>query len=163
MKRFASLALALLAGCSAIGPNDFAGAAGANRTSQWYETGPVTKPREEIVKNVRDIVVRCGYPNPDIDTRTESFTTDWDVQMAPKWRESFRSRLEIEIVPLGNGSYNVRSRSWMEVNNNSVAPSDPNRAEWVGAGVTNRHADRIPEQALKFHTMLKFRLFGLNE
>jgi hypothetical protein len=51
----------------------------------------------------------------------------------------------------------------MEVNNNGVNPSDPNKAEWVGAGVTDRHKDRISEPALRFHNMLKFRLFGLNE
>ena len=32
-----------------------------------------------------------------------------------------------------------------------------------GAGVTDRHKDRISEPALRFHNMLKFRLFGLNE
>jgi hypothetical protein len=163
MRQSAALALALLAGCSVVGPNDFAGAAGANRTSPWYETGSVTKPREDLAKTVREIVVKCGYPDPDIDVRTETFTTDWVVQLSPRWREGFRSRLEIEIVPLGGGAYNVRSRSWMEVNNNSVAPSDPNKAEWVGAGVTDRHSDRIPEQGLKFYNMLKFRLFGLNQ
>jgi len=162
MNRFALLALPLLWGCG-FGVNDFAGAAGANRTSPWYETGEVTKSREELVKTIRELVIRCGYPDPDIDARTESFFTEWNVQMAPKWREGFRDRLEVQIVPLGNGVVNVRCRSWMEVNNNGTTPSDPNKAEWVGAGVTNRHADRIPEQGLKFHTMLKFRLFGLNE
>jgi len=163
MNPTAPLALILLAGCSVIGPNDFAGAAGANRTSPWYETGEVTKPREELVKTIRELVVRCGYPDPDIDARTESFTTDWNVKLAPTWREGFRDRLEVEIVPLGRGAVTVRCRSWMEVNNNSVAPGDPKRAEWVGAGVTNRHSERINEPGLKFHTMLKFRLFGLNE
>jgi hypothetical protein len=163
MKHTAALALALLAGCSVIGPSDFAGAAGANRTSPWYEIESVTKPREELVKTIRELVIRCGYSDPGIDTRTESFTTNWNVQMSPKWREGFRDRLEVEIQPLGGGSYSIRSRSWMEVNNNSYTPSDPNKAEWVGAGVADRHADRISEQGLKFHNMLKFRLFGLNQ
>jgi hypothetical protein len=161
MKPLASLILALLAGCSVVGPNDFAGAAGANRTSPWYETGQTLKPRDEIEKTVKDLIVRCNYQAPDID-RNGYVMTDWDVRLSPRWREGFRSRLEVEIVPLDRG-FNVRTRSWMEVNNNSVAPSDPNKVEWVGAGVTDRHADRINEAALRFHNMLKFRLFGLND
>jgi hypothetical protein len=155
----AALALSLLAGCV----QDIAGAVGANRTSPWYETGDVLKSRDELTKMVRELIDRCGYKVPESQENGDYFVTEWDTRMSPHWRESFRSKLEIEIVSSGNGQFNVHTRSWMEVNNNMVAPSDPNKAEWVGAGVTDRHKDRINEPALRFHNMLKFRLFGLNQ
>lgn len=161
MRPIAPLALALLAGCSVLGPNDFMGAAGANRTSPWYETDPTLKSRDELEKTVKELIVRCGYKAPEID-KAGYVITDWDVRLSPRYREGFRTRLEVEIVSLDRG-YSVHSRSWMEVNNNGVSPSDPNRVEWVGAGVSNLQADRINEAALRFHNMLKFRLFGLND
>ena len=163
MRRIAPFALALLAGCDVVGPSDFQGAAGAYRTSSWYECDPVKKPREELVRTIRDLITRCGYKAPDTDPDDGFYRTDWDVRMSPRYRESFRTRLDVELVRQESGEYIVRTRSWMEVNNNGVNPSDPNKAEWVGAGVTDRHKDRISEPALRFHNMLKFRLFGLNE
>jgi hypothetical protein len=164
MKPLAPLALLLLAACGGgLGVSDFAGAAGATRTSPWYESGPVTKPRQELIRTIHDLMTRCGYKPPEVDPADGFYRTEWDVQMSPRYRESFRTRLDVEVVRQDNGDFNVRTRSWMEVNNNGVNPSDPNKAEWVGAGVTDRHSDRINEPALRFHQMLKFRLFGLNE
>ena len=163
MKRAAALALTLLTGCG-LGVSDFAGAAGATRTSPWYETDDCRKSRDELGRMVLELISRCGFKAPDTLPSDDHVMTDWSLQMSPRWRESFRSRLEVEIAPgKTNGTYYVRTRSWMEVNNNSVAPSDPDKAEWVGAGVTDRHKDRINEAGLRFHNMLKFRLFGLDQ
>lgn len=160
MMRLLPAALILLAGCVV---NEIAAGAGANRTSPWYETGQVVKPREDLARTVRELITRCGYHTPNFDAAADLIETDWDVKMSPRYRESFRTKLEVEIVPMENRGFNIRTRSWMEVNNNSNHPSDPDRAVWVGAGVTDRHKDRINEPAMRLHSMLKLRLFGLNQ
>lgn len=159
MTRLLPFALALLTGCIV---NEVAAGVGANRTSPWYETGPVQKTRAELIGTVRELITRCGYHAPDTGAAAEKIETDWDVKMSPRYRESFRTKLEIEIVPAQNGALNVRTRSWMEVNNNSNHPSDEDRAVWVGAGVADRHKDRIDEPAMRFHSMLKVKVFGLH-
>ena len=160
MKRVAPFALTLLAGCIV---SEIAAGAGASRTSPWYETGQVQKPRTDLARTIRELITRNDYQTPDFDANADTIETSWNTQMSPRFRESFRSKLEIEIVALPNGGFNVRTRSWMEVNNNSTHPSDPDQADWVGAGVADRHKDRINEPAMKFHSMLKLRLFGLNQ
>jgi len=160
MNRLTPLALLLLAGCLV---NEIAAGAGANRTSPWYETGQVLQPRADLTRTVRELIARNDFQIPDFDANADTIETSWNTQMSPRYRESFRTKLEIEIVPLANGGFNVRTRSWMEVNNNSTHPSDADQAVWVGAGVADRHKDRINEPAMKFHSMLKLRLFGLNQ
>ncbi|HLY10009.1 MAG TPA: hypothetical protein VKW04_11950 [Planctomycetota bacterium] len=160
MYRLAALPLALLSAC---GVHDLEFAAGATRTSPWYETDPIQKPREELTRTVRELITRCGYQAPEVAASANYFVTDWEVRMSAHWHDSFRSKLEIELVPLEKGGFTVRTRSWLEVNNNMFSPSDPNKAEWVGAGVDDRHKDRINEPALRFHSLLKFRIFGLNQ
>jgi len=155
----APLALALLSGCIV---NEIAAGAGANRTSPWYETGEVRIAREDLLRTIRELISRNDYVISNLDTNANQIETDWDVHMSPHFRQSYRSKLEIELVP-GPGGFNVRTRSWMEINNNSPHPSDIDRAEWVGAGVSDRHKDRISEPAMRFHSMLKIRLFGLNQ
>lgn len=158
MKHLAASLLLLLAGCVV---NEVAAGVGANRTSPWFETDPVNKSREDLTRTVRELIVRNGYRAPD-SAPDEMIETDWDYQMSPRFRESFRTRLQVEILR-ADGGYSVRTRSWMEVNNNSRFPSDPDQAVWVGAGVADRHKDQIDEPAIKFHSMLKIRLFGLNQ
>jgi len=159
MKHLTASLLLLLSGCVV---NEIAAGAGANRTSPWYETGPVQKPREDLVRTIRELITRNGYSVSNFDASAQMIETDWDYQMSPRYRESFRTRLQVEIVPL-DGGFNVFTRSWMEVNNTSTHPSDPDRAVWVGAGVTDRHKDQINEAAIKFHSQLKIRLFGLTQ
>ena len=159
MNRIAPFALALLAGCIV---NEIAAGAGASRTSPWYETGEVRIARADLIRTIRDLITRNDYVTSKFDADANPIETDWDVHMSPHFRQSFRSKLEIELVPTPGG-FNVRTRSWMEINNNSPHPSDPDRAEWVGAGVSDRHEDRINEPAMRFHSMLKIRLFGFNQ
>lgn len=156
MKHNAGILLVLLAGCgqSIWGLN-------AERTSEWYETGPVRKSKEDIAHTVRELILRQGYQTPefDADSRLE---TAWETRMAVQWREGYRTKLEAQIVPAEAGGFNVRIRSTMEVNENQSQPAIPERAHWVGAGVSEKHKTRIPEPAIKIHTQLKNRFFGLN-
>ncbi len=167
MSRLAALPLAFLAACGigeVAGIHDLDFAAGATRTSPWHVTDEVRTSHEDLARTIRELIVRCGYKLPDSSPADDRYVTDWDVQMSAHWRDSMRSKLEIEILPGGTkGTFVVRSRNWMEINNNMLAPSDPDKAEWVGAGVSDQHKDRINEPGLRFHSLLKFRLFGLNQ
>ncbi|MBV8881087.1 MAG: hypothetical protein JO332_14050 [Planctomycetaceae bacterium] len=160
MSRVCLIALGLLSGCVV---NDVTAGMGAARTSPWYQTGQVIKPREDLARTVRELISKNGYNVPAFDATSEYLETAWDTQMSPRFRESVRTKLEVEILALPNGGFNVRTRSWMEVNNNSTHPSDPDRAVWVGAGVSDRLKDHINEPAMRFHSMLQLRLFGLNQ
>lgn len=165
MKRFtAALLLLLAAGCSSGPITDFqAGGLAANRVSGWYETGQVLKPRNDIARTVRELLTRQGYTVPDFDADSEMISTAWDVNLSPRFREGTRTRIDVEIVPLDRGGFNIRSRSWLEVNNEMQNPSNPDKAVWVGAGISEKHRDHIPEPAMRFHSMLRLRLFGLNQ
>lgn len=156
MNRSAVLLLALLGGCG----QSVWGLA-ADSTSEWYETGQVRKPKSDIARTVRELILRQGYQTPefDADNRLE---TAWDTHLATRWREGFRSKLEVEIVPYETGGFNVRVRSHMEVNENEHQPAIAERAKWVGAGISEKHKVRIPEPAIKIQTQLKNRFFGLN-
>jgi len=161
MNRLPLLALPFFFGCSG-GPDEISGI-GASRTSSWYETGQVKKPREDLARTVHELMARQGYTVPDFDEKKEWIETEWMVDLSPRWREGTRTKIQSEIVPLGEGGYNIRVRSWMEINNASIFPSDPARAVWIGAGVSDRHKDRIPEPAIKLFITLRLRLFGLNQ
>ncbi len=139
MKRIAPFALPLLAG-----------------------TGPVLKPRSEPTLTIREPNTRNEYQAPGFDANADTIETSWNTLRSPRFRERVRSRLEVEIVLLANGGCNVRTRSRVEVTNSRTHPGDADQADWVGAGGGDRHQDRGNEPAMKFHRLLKFRLFGLN-
>jgi hypothetical protein len=161
MNRLAFLLLLPLGGCVV---SDFtAGALAANRCSRWFETGQVRKPREDLARTVRELLTRQGYNTPNFDASSPYIETNWEVNLSPRFREGTRIKLEIEILDLDAGGFNVRTRSWFEVNNEMQHPTDPERAVWVGAGVSDKHRDHIPEPAMRFHSMLQLRLFGLNQ
>ena len=159
MKQVGLLALAFLSGCAA----DEISGVGARRMSSWYDTGQVKKPREDLARTVRELMARQGYNVPDFNEKKGWIESDWDVSLSPRYREGYRTKLQVEIEPLDEGGYNVRIRSWMEINNASINPSDPERAVWIGAGVSDKHKDHIAEPALKLFTTLRLRLFGLNQ
>jgi uncharacterized lipoprotein len=161
MNRFAFLLLLPLTGCVV---NDLtAGALAAHRCSDWYETGQVKKPREDLARTIRELLSRQGYKTPNFEATASWIETDWEVNLSPRFREGTRSKLEVEIQPLGADGFNVRSRSWFEVNNEMQHPTNPDKAVWVGAAVSEKHRDRIPEAAMRFDSMLRLRLFGLNQ
>ena len=116
MKQHALLLLALLAGCgqSIWGLN-------AETTSEWYETGPVRKSKEDVARTVRELILRQGYQTPEFDP-ADRLETGWETRLATRWREGFRTKLEAEILPAEAGGFNVRVRCTMEVNDNSTQP-----------------------------------------
>ena len=156
MNRSALALLALLPGCSQS-PWGLM----ADHTSDWYETGQVRKSKSDIARTVRELMLRQGYQTPEFDAENR-LETSWDTHMSPRWRESYRTKLEAQIVPYDTGGFNVRIRSTMEVNENERNPSIPEQAKWVGAGISEKHKTRIPEPAIKIQTQLKNRFFGLN-
>jgi hypothetical protein len=158
MKRIAWMVLPLLAGCGEF----IGGSMGAEATSNWYETGQVRKNRDEILRIVRELFLRQGYLTAEIDAEQERIETSWDARYSPRWREGYRTKLEAEILPLAAGGFNIRVRSSMEVNDNMNSAAIPERAKWVGAGVSEKHKPHIPDMAIKVHTLLKNRFFGLN-
>lgn len=160
MTRSAWLLLPLLGACSMS--DMLSGAMGADKTSEWYETGTVLKPRADIVASVRQLLLRQGYPTAEFDPGQERVETGWDTHYSTRWREGYRTKVEAEIVPAGSGGFNVRVRSTMEINDNENQAGIPERARWVGAGVSERHKVRIPDAAIKLQTQLKNRFFGLN-
>src|SRR5690242_20247731 len=106
MIRFAWMVLPLLAACSGF----IGGSMGAERTSDWYETGPVRKTREEIVRVVRELLLRQGYQTAEFDAAQQTAETCWDARYSPRWREGVRTRLEAQVLPLAEGGFNVRVR-----------------------------------------------------
>jgi hypothetical protein len=159
MKRFACLLLPLLCACS-MHESPFG--LMADRTSDWYETGPVRKPREEIARTIRELLLRQGYVTTEFEGGSERIETGWDAHLSPRWREGYRTKVDAEILPAGPGAWNVRVRSSMELNDNVVHPSSAEQATWVGAGISDKHKPDIPGPAIKLHTLLKNRFFGLN-
>ena len=111
--RYAAL-LVLLAGCG-----QSAWGLMAERTSEWYETGPVRKPKDDVARTVRELILRQGYQTPEFDAANR-LETAWETRMAVQWRESYRTKLEAEILPAESGGFNVRIRSTMEVNENQT-------------------------------------------
>jgi len=158
MKHLPVLALSLMASCSGW----LGGSMYADRTSEWYETGTVRKSREDIARTVRELLLRQGYQTAEFDPAQERAETAWDAHYSTRWREGFRTKMEAEILPVASGGFNVRVRSTMEINDNDSSASIPERAKWVGAGVSEKHRDHIPDQAIRVHTLLKNRFFGLN-
>lgn len=158
MTRLAFLVLPLLAACGEF----IGGSMGAESTSNWYETGQVRKNRDEIARIVRELLLRQGYQTAECDAAQERVETCWDAHYSMRWREGFRTKLEAEILPVPSGGFNVRVRSTLELNDNASSSAIPERAKWVGAGVSEKHKPRIPDQAIRVHMLLKNRFFGLN-
>src|SRR5262249_22563578 len=135
MIRLAWILLTLISGCN-LGAEILGGGAASERASQWYETGQVRKPRADIVHTVRELLLRQGYLTAEFDAAQARAETSWDTHLSTMWREGFRTKVEAEIVPLDSGGFNVRIRSIMEINENENQPGVPERAHWVGAGVS---------------------------
>jgi len=129
------------------------------KTSDWYDTGEVRKSREDIARTVRELLLRQGFAPPEFED--DSLETPWDVHLSPLWREGYRTKIQARIVPLGSGGFNVRIRSTLEINN-SDSGNMAEKADWIGAGASEKHKAHIADEAVKTHSMLKLRFFGLN-
>lgn len=135
---------------------------GAQRTSDWFETGKVMKPRQDIASTIEQLLQRQGYRLQASDGSGTRFETDWDTHLSTHWREGYRTKIEAEILPLEDGGFNIRVRSSMEINDTSSNPGIEEQASWVPAGVSDKHKDRIGLSALQIRTQLKTRFLGLN-
>lgn len=155
------LLLPLLGGCM---PGEVLAGAGAERHSEWFETGPVRKPKDELLRLVRDLMLRQGYQVPYPEPNGNTLESGWDTHLSPRYREGYRSKIEAEIVPVegSGGGLNVRVRSTLEINDNTAYPGIAEQAQWVAAGISDKHRPRIPEPAMKLHQVLKLKLFGFN-
>jgi hypothetical protein len=156
MSRSTVLLLALLTGCTV---SDILHGGAYGKTSEWMDTGEVSKPRDEVARTVRELLLRQGYPAPDFDG--DRIETPWDTHLSPRFREGYRTKIEVELVALGTGRTNVRVRSTMEINNAQEATLSQ-RADWIGAGASEKHKAHIGDEALKIQSTLKLRFFGLN-
>ena len=155
MSRLTLLLLALVAGCTI---SDIVHGGATVKTSDWLETGGVRKSREDVTRTVRALLLRLGYSTGEFaDDRLE---TPWDVHPSPRFREGYRTKIEAEILSLGSGGFNVRVRSTMEINNSQNANLE--KADWIGAGASEKHKAHIADEAVKIHSTLKLRFFGLN-
>ena len=158
MNRITWMFLLLLSGCQGW----LGGSLYTESTSSWYETGQVRKDKEEVIRIVREVLLRQGYSTTEFDADQTHAETCWDTHFSTMWREGVRTKLEAQILPLTGGGFNVRVRSSMQLNDNALHPTIPEKAEWVGAGVSDKHKDHIPDQAIKVHMLLKNRFFGMN-
>jgi len=157
MNRITWMILPLLSACSGwIGGSMY-----AERTSDWYETGQVRKSRDEIARTVRELLLRQGYQTAEFDAAQERAETCWDTRISTRWREGTRTKLEAEILPVASGGFNVRIRSTMEINNSEYG-NMAEKADWIGAGASEKHKAHIADEAVKIHSTLKLRFFGLN-
>ncbi|HVE41957.1 MAG TPA: hypothetical protein VNM14_18830 [Planctomycetota bacterium] len=156
MSRLTLLLLVSLAGCTV---SDILNGGATVKTSSWLETGEVRKSREDVARTVREQLVRLGYPPTEfVDDHLE---TPWDVHLSPRYREGYRTKVEAEILTLGPGAFNVRVRSTMEINN-SQTEGGSEKADWIGAGASEKHKAHIADEAVKLNSTLKLRFFGLN-
>jgi hypothetical protein len=157
--RFLVLLLPALAGCMFW---RLADPLAATSSSDWLETGPVRRSKEDVAQTARDCLLRAGYPLPPFDPAATEIETDWITHLAPQWRDGFRTRVDVELVPLSEGAINVRIKSYREINDEGKWPMIAEKATWIGASIDDRHKQFIPEPALKLQQQLKLKFFGLN-
>lgn len=158
MKCWGAVLLPLLGGCWFLE----VAAPLTGSTSDWYETGSVRKPRREIYDLVVSTAKRQGFRVSARDPEFLWMETDWDVHLSTHWREGFRTKLEVELVPEDRGSVNVRVRSRREINDNAKNPVIEGQAMWIPAGMSEKQKARIPEPAMRLHQSLKLTFFGFN-
>jgi hypothetical protein len=133
----------------------------AESTSGWLETGPVKRPRQEVVRETRDLVARQGYGILVCDEAKGWLETDWITQLSSHWREGYRTMVEVEFVPSPGAATNVRVRSRRQVNDEAGNPMSLEKARWISAGFDEKQKPKIPEPAMRIHQLLRFKLLGL--
>lgn len=153
-------ALVLLGGCFLL---DIAEPIAATAASDWYEVGPILKPAEEVLQAARQIVARQGYTIVEPSSDPQAFETDWSVQLSAHWREGYRTRVEVRVVPAEPRGVLARVRSFREFNDNAREPMSLEKASWTGASIDPRHAERISEPAVRVAHLLRFSYFGVHQ
>jgi hypothetical protein len=154
MRTFLCAVPPLLAGCFML---DVTSPVIGTATSEWYEIAPVSKPVPQVMEVARETVRRGGFTLLPSDG-TDRIFTEWQLQLSPRLREGFRTKLEVEVVKLERGGVKVRVRGFREVNDDAYNPSNPSNAHWINASLDDKQKDRIPEDAIRVHQILKFKL-----
>jgi hypothetical protein len=154
------LAAPLLAGCYLFDPLI---TAAAGSSSEWYSTGAIRKPRPEILATAREILVRESYKVPPFNPQGAWLETEWKVELSSHWREGYRTKVEVELVPADGGRTDARVRSYREFNDNARTPMMIEDASWIAGSLDDKHADKIPEPALRLRYLLRFKLTGMEQ
>ncbi len=150
----------LLGGCFLM---DFAAPLAATSGSDWYDVGPVHRPLDEVTRATRDYLIRAGYKIPGFDASARELETDWDTHLSMHWREGFRTKVEVAFVEAAGGANLVHVRSYREVNNTSSQPMNPGKADWMGASLDDKHAQKISEPAVRLVQQLRLKFQGLSQ
>jgi hypothetical protein len=134
----------------------------ADGVGKWHEIPTVKLPLDQISRIVHERVASIGYAIPKDDPKSGRIDSDWIVTLSPRWREGYRTRIEIAIAPLDTGGASVRIRSRREFNDNGLAPMDLAKAQWVSAFLDEKHSPHVDEPAMNLHQMLKHRFCGIS-
>jgi hypothetical protein len=129
--------------------------------SDWYEIGPVKKPLEVVTQTTHDLITRQGYKVAEFNSKALELETEWKAELSPHWREGFRTMIEVEFEDMGDEGIKVSLRSYRQFNDESKQPMVLEEANWLDAGIDQRHAEKIPNPAMRLHFMLKHKLVGL--
>lgn len=148
----------LVAGCYIFDPVI---TAATSSSSEWYSTGAIKKPKQEILATAREILVRESYKVPPFNLEGSWLQTEWKVELSSHWREGYRTKVEVELVPVAGGGTDARVRSYREFNDNAKTPMMPDDATWMPASFDDKQADKVPEPALRLRYLLRFKLLGM--
>lgn len=137
-------------------------AATLSNVSEWYEIPRVKRPLEEIAQCTYDILARDGYKMPRFDPRGHMLETEWDVHLSSIFRQGFRQKVEVVFQPVSDRSYNVRFRSYREVNDDPKFPMMADRAVWMGATIDTKQGEQIPDPAIRLKQLLRYKIYGMS-
>ena len=127
----------------------------------WYTVGPVRRDLPELTTMTRDLILRQGFKITRFKPDEKLIESEWKVQLSPRFREGFRTMLEVTFHPDTNGLTVIRIRSHRQVNDNSENPILGDRAIWIGASIDEKQSRRMNEPSMKLSQILKLKLFGL--
>ena len=129
MRRNTLAALALsvlgLVACQSTGEPDGA-----------WQQGEVQAPSDRVLWQVSRLALqKMRFPSGGVlDPASGKLKSGWRTQLHPFQGEGFRERAEVEIEPVEQGRWMVRTRVAKQTNEALVSPLDPRRAEWEWTG-----------------------------
>lgn len=148
----------LLAGCFLL---QWAEPLTLTSVSEWHELPRVDRPLDELSQMAHDLLARDGYKFADYRPGSHHLMTEWDVHLSSIFREGFRRKVEVFIQPVADKTFNIRIRSYREVNDDPKYPLMEDRASWMGATIDAKQGEKIPEPAIRLRQLMKYKLYGL--